>query len=93
VREYEAGGMTDGCLGEFGLPLLSLLKQRSIRNTDVDLFKSDLTIELAELFDRLDTNKNGLLSKNELRNGLLAEGYASLFALRMKYAALFHAII
>ena len=31
------------------------------------------------MFDRLDANKNGLLSKNELRNGLLLEGYVCVY--------------
>ena len=59
----------------------------------MDPLETDLTTELAELFDRLDTNKNSLLSKNELRNGLLAEGYVSLFALAITCIMVFHAMM
>lgn len=36
---------------------------------------ADLMVDLGDLFDRLDSNKNGLLSRNELKAGLIAEGY------------------
>jgi Ca2+-binding EF-hand superfamily protein len=36
---------------------------------------TDLTVDLENLFDRMDINKNGSLSRNELRAGLIDAGY------------------